>query len=550
MVSDSYGPAHPPWYRRPVTALALLVAVLACYRLSLIDSGHFFWGDEGRYLAAAALVDDFDAGEYRAGLGQPFTCRSRPAFVLISVIPVLAQRHLNPLLGISPNTLQYYDIVSVFNVLLTLGVTVCIWGIARAWMRCPWYALLVAAVFSVSCHANVWVRHFMPCSASLLLFLSALWLLSSERYTRRQTTARTLAAGFLSALGYACYPGYYAFVLINLVVLLAVSPRRMRALLLFGGSAAIVFVTAEAMARIAGTSYLLEMLSTTSAHVAHIQGWPAEGYVFIWRYLRDVEGGAGVVLFFLFLGFVGLVLWRREAGLSRSARAGILAAVACYLLHASLGVFTAGTAFYGRTLGMYLPFLVCGAVLAVKHLPAARLRRACLGALMIASIYSFAAFAARYARVVYPADLLHRAMAARDPAATYPPNRLWDDAETVSDGMSEASDPSVVMVVDTAPEGYQAMVRCASHEEARTAGARYIGVNFKCMIYIWEKDYRFQVPDDYRLIAQDLHPNALPATGYEVHKPWERKRLVRRGYRMRLYERIDNAQPVTLTARP
>ena len=71
----------------------------------------------------------------------------------------------------------------------------------------------------------------------------------------------------------------------------------------------------------------------------------------------------------------------------------------------------------------------------------------------------------------------------------------------------------------------------------------------RTMAYIWEKDHRFSPPDGYRIVAEAVHPNAFPATGYEVRRPWERRRLRQRQYAMRLYERSDGPWGATLTSR-
>ena len=533
----------------PTACLMLLIAGLACYRFTLIDAGHFFWGDEQRYLVAEAVVDDLAAGDYRSALARPYTCAGRPGFVFVSVIPVLLQRVVCGWARIGRDALHYYDIVSGISAVITLGITVCLFALGRVWTRSGWYGLMIAGTYSLLCHANVWIRHLMPYYGALLMFLASLWLVSSEPRSERQAARRASAAGLLSAAGHACYPGYYAFVAINLVVLLAASRRRARALLWFAGSSAAVFVALEILARFAGTSYLRDILATTGTCHISVQGWRREGFVFAWRYLRDVEGAIGVVLFVLFLGFVGGVLWRRAARLSTATRAALGAAVACYLLHASLSVFAERTAFYGRILGMYLPLLTGGAVLGLIHLRRTRIRRLAVCGVMMASCWSFVTFARQYARVTYPADLLARTMAEKGRAVTYPPNALLVNEGNIPDRPIESVDPHLVMVVDTCPEGFVEGIFLVSHEAARTSGARFIGVNFKYMSYIWEKDHRFSPSDNYRIIAEAIHPNAFPATGYEGRRPWERRRLRQRRYAMRLYERTDGPAPAALTSR-
>ncbi|MCP4592877.1 MAG: hypothetical protein GY842_19245 [bacterium] len=519
--------------------MGILLCGLAVYRFTLIGSGHFFWGDEDRYLVAEVFVDKFTDGEYRAAVGELFKCTCRPAFAAISVLPVLMQRHLGPLLGLMPGTLESYDIVSAFNVLVSLGVTLCVWGVARAWLRCGWYALLVAMVFSLLSYSNVWIRHLMPYGESLAMFLGALWLLSSGFRSERQLRWRVVAAGALSALGYTCYPGHYGFVLLNAGVVLLAVPRRVWSGLLFGVAAAAVVAAFEVLAWYADTSFIAETLATTSIHATAHQGWPAEAYVFPLLYLRDVEGAIGIVLLALFAGFVVLRLWRTDAHLPPAARAGFVAVLACFVLHASLAVLLGKTRFYGRLVGMYLPFVTCGAVMFLAHIGSRRMRRLGVMGLATTSLICFVPFAMRYAQVVYPGDFLAQVMTDLGRGVTYPPESLLAHAGKMPDRTAEGADPELVNAVDPSPLGSKALVHWASHEEARTSGARFIGVNLKYLFYIWEKDHRFTPPDNYRVVAEAPHPCQLQATVYELYRPWERRRLLSRPYTMRVYERVD-----------
>lgn len=517
----------------PYTWLVVLLLFLAGYRFTLIDSGHFYWGDERRYLVAEQAVEEFLAGHVRSALGLPYTCGGRPGLVYVSVLPILMQRAAHGLTGVEPETLGWYDAASAFNVLVSLAITVCVWGLARAWLGRPWYALLVTTVVSLSCFANVWIRHMMPYNNSLLMFLGAAWLLSGATRVDR----RGVAAGCLTVMGFACYPGYFMFVLVNVVIALATTSRRLRTLLMFGGGAAMVLAALEGAAQVAGTSYMREVIFCMSAHGDFVQGWPAEGYVFLWRYLRDVEGAAGMLLFALFLAYVGLVHRRRGDGLSSAGRAGVTAAIACYLLHASVCVFTERAVIYGRTLGMYLPFIAVGAVAALGSIDRRKLRQVAVCTLLLVSAWSFGSFAVRYARISYPADFLVDTMATRSDATAYPPTALWGYVGGEPDSVEELN-LQFVNVSDARAEGTESpLLVLESHESAGAGGARFIGVNLKWVFYFRGQDDRFTLPEGYELVAERLSPLTFPATGFEAYKPWERKRLMQRQYTMRIYER-------------
>lgn len=523
--------------------LALLVLFLACYRITLTDTGHFAWGDEGCYFSASRFVEATAQGEYRSALGRLFESDglvrpARPGFVLVSAVSVWLQRVVGLIAGVDPDRPAYYDSASAFNVLVTLGITCCVFALGRVWTGRARSALLVAVVYSLLVNSNMWIRHMMPYNESLLCFLFALWLLSSPGHSLKSERRNMVAAGLATALGYACYPGYYAFVLLNGVVVLARRERRIPCVVLFGLSSGAVMAGFEAAARLAGGSYLgdLRQLSGTI-----VMGSFAEGFVFLWHYLRDVEGVIGVVLFALFVGFSLLVLCRPAASLSRGTRVTMLAAMACYLFHAAMGVFGGKMVFYGRLLSMYLPFVVGGAVIALLHLRRPRLRRLATSALVVASAYSFLEFSWAYARIVYPADLLQETMVRVGRSVIYPPAFLWDISHDPVAGKSTPLDPFLVNVADPCPEGVDVYVMLASHTTARASSARFIGVNLKYFWYVRERYDRFEPPPGFRLIAEAPHQELFAAALYEGREPWERKRLRQRDYTMRIYERDDAA---------
>ncbi len=531
----------------PLVWFTFLLLCLACYRFSLIDRGHFYWSDERCYLPAAKLVDAVMGGDYRVATEHLFEARrnvppARPGFVLVSVLPVLGQRLVGTLAGIDPQTPRYYDVACAFNVLVTLGVTCCLFALGRLWTGSAWFALLIAVVYSLLCGANVWIRHLVPYQTSLLFYLLALWLLSSKQESGKQGIARVVIAGLLTALGYSCYPGHYAFVVINAAVALTPSQRRTLSVVVFGLCLATVIGVFELLARLGGSSYIQDLKSLSESVT---MGYPKEGYTFVWHYLRDVEGAVGVILFALFWGFVAFVLWRRRVKVPLVARAAICAAIGCYLFHASMGVFLGKMVFYGRVLMVYLPFMVGGAVLALIHIRFRTLRRVCVCSLLIASVYSFVGFASEYSRIVYPAEFLQNTMTGLGRELTYPANVLWGLVDGNQDDTVESFDPMLTTVADSRPDGCDQYVLLASHPAARESDTRFICVNLKYMWYIRQRYDRFAPPAGYTLVAEALHPEVLPATGYEGRKPWERKRIRQRRYTMRIYERLSNVRNAT-----
>ncbi len=529
-MSASVSGSKRSWARgiaNPQVGLVVLIVVLACYRFSLIGSGHFYYNDEWAYDCATPLIDHLAAGEYFYGMIELFKPLSRPGFVVVSVLPTLLQRAVGASVGIGRDTLQYYDAVSAFNVLVTLAVTWCVYALGRIWLRSSGYALLLAVVHALLCNSNVWIRHMVPYYDALLPGLVALWIVSCESRSRKEAVCRALAGGLLSAWTYATYMGFSPLVVINAVVLLAVARHRLATAAAYAGASVAVIGGFELLARSVGDSYVhqiahhQERMATWTAAPWN-QGASEEGFVFVVRYLRDVEGLIGVTLLALFAGFAVLFLWRRQADIPRAARAGIIAAIGCYLLYATLAVVFHRAVFYGRFLTLYLPFLVGGAILTLKHIPAPTLRRVGVGGLALVSAASFVSFARRYAAVDYPADFLARTMTQHGIDAPRP--------QAIA-GLT----PEFAMVADGLPGGFPGHL--APHDLARTSTVRFIAVNFKHMDGP-EQYTPFVPPDGYRLIAERPHPTAYPWPGYETLSPRMRQRYVERQYTMRIYERF------------
>jgi len=538
---------HPPRPPRRVLAdariwLIVLVAAISLYRFSLVGSGHFYWGDERCFLPAVQLVNDLERGEYRRAIARLYepigsVSPSRPGFVLVSILPVVAQRHIGPRIGIQTDTVRSYDIVAVFNALTCTAITACVFVLAHTWMRNTWYALLAATAFSLLGSSNVWIRHMVPYNQSLLFGLAALCLLARGA-AAGGCGVRAVAAGLLTGLAHACYPGHYAFVLINgAVAWLGVRNRGPGVALAFCAALATVIAAFELMAQPAGMSYIAD-----SVHFARsvTMGSFAEGYVFAWRVMRDVEGAAGIASLLLFCALVGLIVRHSAADVPRSARVALIAALGAYLFHATLSVVFHRMVFYGRTFLVFIPFIVCGAVMALVQLRRPRIRRFAACGFAAVSVASFATFAVEYSRVVYPADFLQSTMMAQGFAAEYPPNLLWRFDDGTTEANAPWANPQVAMVVDSSPEGQTGYFLNLSHAEARRASPEIIGANLSFMGYIAERDTRFSPGAGYVLAAEAPHPELLPALGfYEGRRPWERRRLAERGYTMRIYRRDD-----------
>lgn len=523
--------------RRPSTWLVVFLALLASFRIAQAFSGHFQFADELRYLAAESLVDDLQAGQFREAAGQVFTASARPGFVLVSVIPVSMQRTAESVFHIPRGSRESYHIAAVFHVLVSLTIALTLYALARHWLSSGWGALLVTGVHALLTGSNLWIRHMVPYYESLCLMLIALMIVMRAQTSTAPARRTAVWAGVLSSLGYACYPGYYGFVIVIAAVLATVSKRRMSDLLVFGSCFAAVLLSFEVVSRWAGASYF-EHMATLSRMIYF--GSSEENHVFFWRYLGEVEGPVGIAIIGL-VGLFGLQAWRKAAAGEWSIPGSLIVAVAAvvgaYLIHANQSIRRYPTVFNGRLMLMYMPILIVAAVAALLRIRSVGLRRVGCAGLAFASAWSFVLFAPWFARVQYPADVFLDLVEARGLGGDLPANVLWTNIGTNRDHRTSNGRPLFALVADTYPAGFTTIL--ASHADTAKRDARIIGVNLKWIRDVPEQVDTFAVPDAYHLVAETANIWAMPAFLFEDRGPIERGRLCERRSTARIYERDD-----------
>ncbi|RJP36220.1 MAG: hypothetical protein C4547_07710 [Phycisphaerales bacterium] len=557
--------------------LVLLLLAVGAYRVALTEVGRFHFGDERKYKLAVFALDEFARGDPRAAVARicdPFG-GGRPGFILYGLVPAGLQRAAARWTSVSPFRLEYYQIPAWLNVVVTLGTAWMFFVLAGRWTGSEGTALAATLVYSLLFNTSAYVRHLVPYDQSLMCFLASLLVLTPKRVdgvradaraadggperagvrpvsgaadsgqgqaelrsnaARARQWTRGAAGGVLAGLGFACYPGYYAFPVITGAVCLAARKGRFARTIAFALASAGVLLALEGLHAIGGTSYFgqLHGLSGTIT-----MGDFSESYRYAWRYLSDVEGAAGMVLLPLFGVGVGAVCRPRTVDLAPQQRAALCAAIIGFLWHATAGALLHFMVFYGRLLHMYLPFLVMGAVTALHALRPRRLRVAAFVALAMISAGSFVPIARRYATLSYPADIFERVAERWAVTILNPAAWLWVRSGGFVRHPNVPDRPVAAMVMEERPEGQRGYVHTASHQAARTAGADLILVNFHWLFLPDAPESVFVPPAGYELIVEAPHPNAFPGNAYEVYGPAQRQRIRERGYTMRIYRRTE-----------
>ncbi|MEL5995600.1 hypothetical protein [Hymenobacter segetis] len=385
-------------------------------RLSLVGKGTMAFVDESRYVNAMLGLRSLSEGHGQEFLRYINSMGARPGDGIWRAIPGLGQAILLRVFDLNPNAPPSLQVPQVFNVLIVSLNALLLYHIYRRFFNVG-LALLGLALYSGLVNTNLYLRHLLPYDHSLFFFFLALTVLLRPK-AAVGLKLQTLA-GVLSGLSYAIYPGYFMGPVLLLTLALmtgfeAPRPDWLRAAKPAAAQLAgllTVLLAFEGLARLGHTSYW-----NSSRYIATTvtQGSFAEGFSFLGSYFWHVEGWLGIGLLVLFgvgLGLSWCSGWfaadgGATRGLVRLLTVGFLAWLG-YALVVQVGH---KLVFYGRTLHFFVPFIIMGALVALRTVGRPRQPRTWLywGSGGIA-LWHFGVFVASYLPIDYPCDVAYRA---------------------------------------------------------------------------------------------------------------------------------------------
>lgn len=275
------------------------------------------------------------------------------------------------------------------------------------------WALVAAVLYASLVNTSLYVRHIEPYEGALLLFMALLnWVLQLPPAPATGFWARLgLGAGLL----WLTYPGYYAGPVVLVAALLdwqrpgRWALRNWLGMLVLGIGFGLPLLGAELLSRLGGAPPFWAVSYDLSLHI--LQGDPAEGYTFAFKYLWQVEQALGGLL------LLGLALALAQAAaaagrggwaalLPRTPRQRVLAAVALlFLAHATAAAVGHRIVWYGRLLHFYLPWLVLAGVAALAQVRQRWAAGVGLAACVVGGL-AYGAFYAQYQQVAYAPDVI------------------------------------------------------------------------------------------------------------------------------------------------
>ena len=382
----------------------LLLAVVAVYRLTLLDRGALAFVDETGYFKSVMVLQALGAGDLRGALSHIATNFARPGATLMQ-LPVAALQAIPFAFGVAASNPRSLLIPAVFNVIISLATLYFFFNICVVLCGDAAAALTAAVVYALLVNSNLYVRHMLPYDWALCAGICAMWL----GVTRRRTAWLAAGTGLLAGAMVTIYPGYYPLAPVLLIAIAGQAwsdgPRRAAQFATeFAVAVAMVIAATELLCRAGGVSYVgnARALSRTIA-----MGSLDEGWTFLPAYLVQVERLSGLAL----LAGTAASLWRAASGLRRRALRPIdwllLPALAGWAWQAASSAHWQSMVLYGRLIHPWMLFLAWALGDAIAAIDRAALRTAACAAVVTGAVMSWAPSARAYYRLAYPSDVLY-----------------------------------------------------------------------------------------------------------------------------------------------
>ena len=399
----------PVWLKRLIQRVSPIVVVLACvgaFRFSLVGRGAMAFLDETMYYNAALALEKLRTGHVVEAIAHVASNNGRPGNAMLQMVPAAVQA-IPFAFGVSPSNPRALVIPVAANAALSLVTLYLFWRISLCLFRGDRVASTVAAVmFGLLVNANLYVRHLLACEPALCVGMLGLWVAVSRPPTR----AVAITVGLLAGFTVTVYPGYYLFAVITGFALVGVVPRagsanRAARVAAWALGGAMVVLGMEALCRIGGVSYVAS-LRTLSDTIS--QGSFDEGWVFVPRYLIQVERYAGVVLLCGLAAWAGQLLWDLKEGPGvRMVHWLILPATMGWVYQAVASSHLHSTVLYGRLIHAWMPLMVWATIDVASRLRRTTWKAIAYATVLVASVVSWTAYAPGYVGLSYPIDVLY-----------------------------------------------------------------------------------------------------------------------------------------------
>lgn len=409
-------PAFIKEYRTLDFWLFATIVIATLSKLLLINKGMLAFPDETRVFASANLINSLTDGNITQAIADVFSTKGRPGQVIMNLLPVGVQYATGKLFGLSTfqpaNTWPFF----LINFAVYVGILWLQFKIAMLIFKNRTGALLGVLIFCCLTNSYVYLRHALPYDKSLIIFYFVLWRViklcgSVPRVLSvAEVRKRSFQLGLWGFFAFLVYPGYILFYALIIGFFLVYNlekaklKNRIQNVAVFLLAGGILLVATELLSRLGNVSYLA-ISSNLSTSI--IQGSFSESYIFLPRYLYEVEGTLGVLICAGIVGYVViLVKVIRDKELFQNPLALLfLGSVTLLLVYATAGYFFEKVTFYGRLIHQMMP-LFCLFLVAVlyKMLPKEQLKVS-IAVIAIISCLMYGLHLTDYLKYDYPLDV-------------------------------------------------------------------------------------------------------------------------------------------------
>ena len=276
--------------------LFALICLSVLLKIAILGSGLYTFPDEFRYIASQDAFEAIRHGDWQKAIQQMYTVDGRPALVLLGLIPAAAQIMTANFFMIPYNCQAIDFILYGYNLLIFLGILRLLYLIGLKTGIQREQSLLAVLIYACGVNAWIYIRHAFPYDSALLIILITINYLIAN--AGRLQIKHAIISGFLLAFSFALYPGFYVLIAAVALVFawIAFNLHAFMKLSLSAGITGFMVLAAfELLAKMAGTSYLIEAnhLSGTI-----IFGDFSDTLLFPLKYLWEADYIIGLVVFF------------------------------------------------------------------------------------------------------------------------------------------------------------------------------------------------------------------------------------------------------------
>ncbi len=379
-------------------------------RMNVTGKGHMHYPDELRYRYAFSVVDEIQAGHIKQGLSNMFRAYCRPAFVMLSIGPAMAQRLMDPEVGkgeqlnVERDDLRTYVIPSIINVFVSMGIILLMYKFLFYATKDRFISFAGMLVYSMMNTSFMEIRHMVPYYWAQLLFLGLIFMLITDTGVEKDDKKKIFLYGILAGFSFSVYPGFYNLFFTAMGLVFFISSRRIRQTAVFLGGALVFPLIFEAISQYAGLPNFGNKHQLECVYEA-LPTNPPSSWDFAWivKYALGMEGILGGILAAVFIYFlVRHVIIKRD--IDRKAWYIFIFTIAAYVFIVTMLYLFGKFSLRVKYCHPFFFIMVFGAFMAVARVRKP-MRATVVSLLVSLSALSFIFYYSQYMRAIYPRDL-------------------------------------------------------------------------------------------------------------------------------------------------